>query len=72
LGSNPSWGKAGGHVTASPNPDRYADYFKIKALDFTMSAVPEPSTWVMMILGVGMVGASMRRRRLEVSQAAVA
>lgn len=26
------------------------------------SAVPEPSTWLMMILGVGIVGAAMRRR----------
>ena len=48
---------------ASPNPDRFADYFKIKALDFTASAVPEPSTWMMMILGVGVVGATIRRRR---------
>ncbi|GAA4779462.1 PEPxxWA-CTERM sorting domain-containing protein [Novosphingobium ginsenosidimutans] len=27
-----------------------------------ISAVPEPSTWLMMILGVGIVGAAMRRR----------
>jgi hypothetical protein len=31
--------------------------------DGTPGAVPEPSTWAMMILGFGMVGASMRRRR---------
>jgi PEP-CTERM motif len=29
-------------------------------------AVPEPSTWLMMILGFGMVGASMRRRKTNV------
>lgn len=56
---------------ASPNPDRYADYFKIKALDFTASAVPEPSTWMMMILGVGVIGATIRRRPLAMPAAAV-
>lgn len=28
-----------------------------------MSAVPEPSTWLMMILGVGIAGAALRRRQ---------
>lgn len=30
-------------------------------------AVPEPATWAMMILGLGTVGYSMRRRRAKVS-----
>lgn len=29
---------------------------------FTLSAVPEPSTWMMMLLGFGAIGARMRRR----------
>ena len=29
----------------------------------TISAVPEPATWGMMILGFGMLGAAMRTRR---------
>jgi hypothetical protein len=29
----------------------------------TMAAVPEPGTWLMMILGFGAIGASMRRRQ---------
>jgi hypothetical protein len=33
------------------------------SLSVTNGAVPEPSTWVMMLLGFGAVGASMRRRR---------
>ena len=34
------------------------------ALDaVSVSAVPEPSTWAMMILGIGMAGAAMRRRQ---------
>lgn len=28
-----------------------------------LASVPEPSTWVMMVLGVGMAGAAMRRRQ---------
>ncbi|RYY11664.1 MAG: PEP-CTERM sorting domain-containing protein, partial [Alphaproteobacteria bacterium] len=32
--------------------------------------VPEPMTWAMMILGFGVVGASMRRRSVRVSFAA--
>jgi uncharacterized protein (TIGR03118 family) len=30
----------------------------------SIAAVPEPMTWTMMILGVGMVGVALRRRRL--------
>lgn len=38
------------------------DYFKIDGIDVT-SAVPEPGTWMMMILGIGVVGGAMRRRQ---------
>lgn len=31
--------------------------------DLPNSAVPEPATWFMMLLGIGMVGGAMRRRR---------
>ena len=33
------------------------------AVGFTAGGVPEPATWAMMILGLGMVGAGMRMRR---------
>lgn len=32
----------------------------------SFAAVPEPSTWLMMILGVGLAGAALRRRRQTV------
>jgi PEP-CTERM motif len=28
-----------------------------------LGAIPEPATWAMMILGFGMIGGAMRRRR---------
>jgi hypothetical protein len=31
--------------------------------NYTPSGVPEPSTWLSMILGFGLVGAGLRRRR---------
>ncbi|GHF25679.1 hypothetical protein GCM10017044_20620 [Kordiimonas sediminis] len=37
------------------------DEFKIRSL--SVSAVPEPATWLMLILGFGMAGAATQRRR---------
>ncbi len=34
------------------------------------NAVPEPSTWAMMLLGFGAIGAAMRRRQRELAAAA--
>lgn len=35
--------------------------------DVPTPAVPEPATWAMMILGMGVIGSSMRRRKIDVS-----
>ena len=37
-----------------------------------VSAIPEPSTWAMMILGFGAVGVAMRRRRKDIVRVAYA
>lgn len=50
---------------SSSNPDNYGDGFKLKSITFS-SAVPEPSTWLMLILGFGLVGGVMRRESRKV------
>lgn len=47
--------------------DTYGDAFKIKGFTYVDpydngGAVPEPATWAMLILGMGMVGGTMRRK----------
>jgi hypothetical protein len=44
--------------------DDYTLQFRIQG---AMGAVPEPTTWAMMIGGLALVGASMRRRKVAVS-----
>ncbi len=46
----------------SPDGD-YDDYI----IRITSGAIPEPATWAMMMIGLGLVGASLRRRRTTVS-----
>ncbi len=43
----------------------YYDSFKLKKLTYTIPtpSVPEPGTWLMMILGFGLVGGMMRREK---------
>lgn len=43
------------------------DGFKFKALSYTVAPppVPEPSTWALLILGFGGVGAAMRKRKQQ-------
>lgn len=43
-------------------PDWRNDAFKLNQIK-VISAVPEPATWMTMILGFGLVGATVRRRR---------
>jgi hypothetical protein len=47
---------------ADGNNAEIAD-FAPNASSFRATAVPEPSTWAMMIMGFGMVGGAMRSNR---------
>ncbi|MEO9470373.1 PEPxxWA-CTERM sorting domain-containing protein [Parasphingorhabdus sp.] len=57
---------------ASPDADNVGPLLDNVVLDIT-SSVPEPATWAMMILGFGLVGGAMRRRKtLTTAQPALA
>ena len=51
-------------ATAGFNPDGRIDSFKLNDLVYTTKMpVPEPATWMMMIVGFGLIGSAIRRRR---------
>ena len=60
---------------SSLTPDLFADGFKLKRVSYDIGqtpAIPEPSTWAMMLLGFGAVGTVVRRKgraRVTVSYA---
>ena len=39
------------------------NFFKSEFDNVTVAAVPEPATWMMMMLGMGAVGFSLRRKK---------
>lgn len=53
------------------SPGQY--YFAIRdgIFNASTSAVPEPSSWAMMIGGLGMIGAAMRRQRIKARRVAL-
>jgi PEP-CTERM motif len=52
------------------NPDTKFDAFKLSNINAVTAPVPEASTWMMMIAGFGVVGASLRRKRAGLAQLA--
>lgn len=64
---NGSYGNVWMIAAALDNPDSHKDSFKLGSLEVTMPidvtpGVPEPTSWAMLILGLGGVGGAMRRR----------
>ena len=57
-------------LIAAGGIDRNFDGFKLSQI--TATAVPEPATWALMILGFGAVGFAMRSRRATVSKVSYA
>jgi hypothetical protein len=51
-------------TTPQNNGPRPFDNYRITIAN-AVGAVPEPSTWAMMLIGFGAVGASLRRRRVS-------
>ena len=51
-----------GNFTASPSGTAFLIPAEFTGLDFT-TGVPEPTSWAMLVIGFGLAGASLRRRR---------
>lgn len=54
---------AGAFSLQADNFDDFEAALRLKIVREVTGAVPEPSTWAMLILGFGAVGATMRRRK---------
>ena len=61
LGANGIFTSQGGPLNLVYWDSNNGDNFG--AITFDITAVPEPATWGMMILGMGLIGAFVRRRR---------
>lgn len=56
---------------SNPEGTKKLDGFKIESISFT-SAVPEPGTWMLMVIGIGMLGGALRHRRRQQSKVSLA
>ena len=57
------WPRAGSTVTGNSQITDFAPDNALLAVSGVVTAVPEPATWAMMLLGFGAIGAAMRFRR---------
>ena len=69
LPNNMGWKNYNYQFTAGPGPSTTLSFASLNpgsfgaALDnVAVSAIPEPGTWAMMLLGIGLIGGAMRRR----------
>ena len=53
---------AGGGTLANPSTD-FASTTSFFGPNFTFGAVPEPASWAMLLMGFGVMGGALRRRR---------
>lgn len=51
-------------ATGTSSDYRQVNFDNIK-LDYVTTAVPEPASWAMMIVGIGMTGSMLRRRKAD-------
>jgi hypothetical protein len=66
LTASQNW-YVGASIGSNYGGDGLVDAFKLTGVNaYTQSAVPEPATWTMMILGFGGIGSIIRRHRSEV------
>lgn len=74
------WSGLGASCAGEAGPSKvvaadYADDWELGSVSGTVlvagvaGAIPEPSTWALMILGFGMAGATMRRRAVRIAYA---
>ena len=55
-------GFGAGYLLTDFGPDNVSDNVQLALTDVQVSAAPEPSSWALMLLGVGLCGATFRRR----------
>jgi hypothetical protein len=69
------WSPAdGGGISVAGTPDDSGDVLlalfeseQTTSSPFTLTGTPEPATWAMLIVGAGMTGATLRRRRMRLA-----
>ena len=57
------WPRAGTTVTNNSQISDFAPNNALMSVNGILSAVPEPASWLSMLLGFGLIGAAMRVRR---------
>lgn len=65
---DPNWLRVGTDIVGGTTPPTFNAAFTLNGV--TATAVPEPATWATMILGFGLSGAAIRRRRRSPALAA--
>lgn len=72
INPNTSFGNTWLIGASADSPDKFKDGFKLSGVSYNVvtPAVPEPSTWLMLILGFGFVGGMLRLVRRQEQLAA--